>query len=398
VSTKKYKLAIIATHVIQYAIPLYKKISVHPDIELTVFFCSEQGLKPKLDSGFGVKFKWDTVDLDGLNYKFLNNYSPLPNPSNFFGLINPGIINELSKNRYDAILIGGYYLFSYWLAIYASYITKTPFILTGEPPILWRSKIRILTLGMIKKIFMPKLLDKASAILYIGKKSKDYYLSFRKDIGDKLFFSPYSVDNDLFFKKSKELQEKKDQIKQELGIPLGYPVILFLSKLIKWKRPLFLLEVFKQLKIPASLVFVGSGYRLNALKKYVKRNGLKRVFFFGFQNYSQVSKFYSIADIFTLPSLGESWGLVINEAMCFGLPIVTTDKVMAAYDLVQPEKNGYILPANDEKSFVDALEYLLNHPQERERMGRASIGLIKEWNYDCYIEGLLAALKFIKNK
>lgn len=398
VQSKKYKLAIIDSHIIQYYIPLYKKINAHPDIELTVFFCSDQGLKPKLDPGFGIKYKWDVINLEGLNYKFLKNFSPLPNPRYFWGLFNPGIINELKKNRYDAIIVKGYAFASYWLAFYAAYITKTPMILTGEPPTPWKSKIRILVTQTIKRMFMPYLLGMASAILFIGKKSKEFYLFYRKDIEYKLFFCPFSIDNEYYLQKAEEYRDKKVQLKEELSIPLDYPVILFLSKLIHRKQPMLLLKAFHGLKTPANLIFVGSGRRLKILKRYVKQHDLKHVYFFGFQNYSQVPKFYAISDIFVFPSLGESWGLVINEAMCFGLPIVTTDKVMSIYDLVYDGKNGYIIEAHNKGIFIKALEDLLNYPEKREMMGRISKQIIKQWNYDCWIAGLLGALQFIKNQ
>lgn len=395
---KKFKLAVITTHVIQYAVPLYKKISAHPDIDLTIFFCSQKGSVPMTDSGFNEKFKWDMINLEGLNHKFLKNYSPFDSVDNFFGLFNPGIIPEIKNNRYDAVFIGGYSIASFWLAFLACWLTRTPYILSGEPPSPLRSNARVMVTKWIKRLFMPALLEKSAAIIYIGEKSKEYYLSLNKRIGGKLFFCPYSVDNDYFLRQSEDLHSKKEQLKKELGIPADYPVILYLSKLTKWKRPMFLLKVFEKLDHPANLVYVGSGYRLPVLKEYISIHNLKRIFFFGFQNYSQVSKFYSIADIFVLPSMGESWGLVINEAMCFGLPVVVTNKVMSAYDLVKHGENGYIFSRDDLDSFVGALNNLLKNSGLRNSMGAKSLEIIRRWNYQGYIKGLLGALEYITKK
>ena len=128
------------------------------------------------------------------------------------------------------------------------------------------------------------------------------------------------------------------------------------------------------------------------------RRKIKNVFFFGFQNNSQVSKYYAIADIFVLPSQGESWGVVINEAMCFGLPIITTDKVMAAYDLVREGVNGYIFPPADTTALTLALEELLSDPAKRKKMGESSLQIISEWNYGLFVEGFIKALDFIHKK
>ncbi|TRZ95507.1 glycosyltransferase [bacterium] len=395
---KKYRVAIVSSHIIQYAIPLYRVINASSDIGLNIFFCSKQGLISKLDPGFKEKISWDNIDLDSLHYKFIKNYSPFAAVDRTYGLINLGIIGEIKRGKFDAVIIGGYFLLTFWLAFYAAYISKTPIILTGEPPSPYKSRLRILIMNNFKRLFLPRLIDKASAILYIGQKSKEYYLSFRRDIGEKLFFCPYSVDNDFYFSKAKEYSPKKDELKKELGVPLELPVILFLSKLIHWKRPMFLLETFARLNIPSVLVYVGSGYRYKALKKFVAKENIKNVVFFGFQNYTQIPKFYAIADIFVFPSLGESWGLVVNEAMCFGLPIITTDRVMSSYDLVRHGENGYIVKPEDKQDFQNRLEYLLSHPEERKKMGAVSLEIINKWNYSEYLKGLLSALDYIKKK
>lgn len=393
-SKKKYKIGIIISHVIQYAVPLYRKLSSHPEIELTVFFCSPKGLSSKYkDKEFGLNLQWDSVVLEGFKYKFLKNYSPLPNIDSIFGLINLDIFKELKSERYDAIVIPGYAKISYWLAFFAALLTKTPIIVTGEPPTPWRPKIKKTIFGIIKKILLPFMLKKTKGIFYIGLKSKEFYLDYYKKSINKMFFYPFCVDNDYYFSKYEEYKEKKNELKKELGLPLNYPVILYLSKLISWKRPDFLLRAYREIADKAILVFVGSGKKLPLLKKYARLHNLKNVYFFGFQNYSQVPKFYSIADIFVLPSLGESWGLVINEAMCFGLPVITTDQVMSYYDLVKNGVTGFVIEKNDSSSLSYYLDYLLAHPEVRLRMGRAAQDLIREWNYEINLKAYLDFFK-----
>lgn len=395
---KKYKIAVITTHIIQYAVPLYQKMHHHPEIDLTIYFCSNQGMGSKKDKDFGIKIKWDNIDLSGLKYKFLKNFSFLPNVSTPWGLINLQILKEIKENQYDAVMIGGYYTISFWLGFLICTFTKTPMILSGEPPSPWRSRLRRYIASELKKIFMPHLLNFSSAILYIGKRSKDYYLSYKEyttNLEEKLFFTPYAVDNDFLCAKFEEFKNRKKELKQALGIPTDYPVILFLSKLIKWKRPLTLLKVFRNINNPASLVYVGSGYRLKALREFAHRFQIKNVFFFGFQNYSELPKFYAMADIFVLPSLGESWGLVINEAMCFNLPVVTTNKVASAYDLVRDGENGYVLNTAGEHALAEKINHLLKFPERRQVMGEKSKEIILNWNYQRCVEGILQALDFI---
>jgi len=90
-----YRLAVLTSHPIQYQAPLWRKLAEHPQIDLTVYFCSDYGVTEKVDPGFGVKFKWDIPLLDGYRYKFLRNYSPKSNIRGFWGLFNPGIVKKL---------------------------------------------------------------------------------------------------------------------------------------------------------------------------------------------------------------------------------------------------------------------------------------------------------------
>ncbi len=121
----KYKLAILVSHPIQYQAPLFKKLAERPEVDLTVYFCWDFGVKETYDSEFGKKLEWNIPLLDGYQYKFLKNYSLKPS-SGFWGQINPSIILELLTNKYDAILIFGWNSFTNWLAFFTAFINKTP--------------------------------------------------------------------------------------------------------------------------------------------------------------------------------------------------------------------------------------------------------------------------------
>src|SRR5690242_10917715 len=89
-----YRLAVLASHPIQYQAPLYRALAAHPEIDLTVFFCSDWGLKPYHDEDFGQAVKWDIDLLEGYQSEFLANRSLSPNVARFFGLINPAIVRR----------------------------------------------------------------------------------------------------------------------------------------------------------------------------------------------------------------------------------------------------------------------------------------------------------------
>ncbi len=111
-------------------------------------------------------------------------------------------------------------------------------------------------------------------------------------------------------------------------------------------------------KVKSSLVFVGDGYLRDKMEKYINDNNLENVFIMGFRNQSELPGFYAMSDVFVLPSKLEPWGLVVNEAMCFGLPVIVSDQVGASGDLVVDDENGYIFPACNINALTKSLTEL----------------------------------------
>lgn len=394
----KYKLAVLTSHPIQYQAPLFKKLVQHPEIDLMIYFCSDYGVTEKIDPGFGVAFKWDIPLLDGYKYKFLKNYFFNPSGERLWLSINPGIIKELWKEQYDAILIHGYVSITSWLTFFGAWVTRTPIIFRGETVLQvnqsrWRQTI--------KRIILPKFFRRIKAFLPIGTRSKEFYQHY--GVSEKqMFLTPYSVDNDYFFAQSEKWHTEKMKIMEEIGASGRIPIILYVGKIYgaKGEGPLHLLKAFEktQKHLEATLIFVGDGKEKVILEAYVQKEGIKNVYFLGFKNQSELPKYYSIADIFVLPSLSETWGLAINEAMCYGLPIITTDAVSASVDLIHHGENGFIYPFGDINTLAAYLDKLIANPEKRQNMGKLSLEIISSWNYDACVEGILHALEFVKRK
>lgn len=388
----RYKLAMLDTHPVQYRAPLYKKIADHPDIDLTVYYCSDFGLKEYKDSGFGTNLKWDVPLLEGYEHKFLKNYSPRPS-LRFSGLINPGIYRELKKENYHAIIVHGYTIITNWISFFSALITKTPVIFQGETVLkkddLFKRTCKKIIYGILTKI--------SHAILYIGTKSKEFYDYYNVD-REKLFFTPYSVNNDFFIEQTDYWESNKDKIKGELNLPKELPIILYASKLISRKRPFDLLKAFKDLDNQAILIFVGDGEESQRMEEYVYNENIKNVFFLGFKNQSLLPKYYALADIFVLPSSFETWGLAINEAMCFSLPVITTYQTASSHDLIRHGENGFVYSAGDIGNLTKYLNILLENPEKRDKMGEKSLEIISTWNYDAYIDGMIEALNYMEGE
>jgi glycosyltransferase involved in cell wall biosynthesis len=135
-----------------------------------------------------------------------------------------------------------------------------------------------------------------------------------------------------------------------------------------------------------------------ALEGYASSQGIANVHFVGFKNQKELPRYFGAADVFVLPSGIEPWGLVINEAMNFGLPVICSDQVGCAADLVRPGENGYIFPVGNIQSLADRLLAVLSDGEKCESMGRRSRELVAEWGFGADAEGLVAALTFVSKK
>ena len=135
--------------------------------------------------------------------------------------------------------------------------------------------------------------------------------------------------------------------------------------MIPRKRPFDLLRAYEKIqeRMNAALVFVGDGIERSFLESYTKNNNLKNVYFTGFKNQTELPYYFAIADVFVLPSGDEPWGLIINEAMNSGLPIITTEAVGAVPDLVKDGINGFIYPVGDIEKLVNCLSGVMEQSE-----------------------------------
>jgi hypothetical protein len=165
---KKYKIGILSTHPIQYYVPWYRELAGYPEIELEVFYCHAQTPEDQAQAGFGVSFAWDIPLLEGYNYRFLNNKSRHPNVYTFFGCNTPEIKQIILQGSYDAFIIQGWYVLSFWQAIAACWKTRTPLLIRGDSHLgLCTSPIK----KALKYLFYRWFIPRFDAYLVVGKRN-----------------------------------------------------------------------------------------------------------------------------------------------------------------------------------------------------------------------------------
>lgn len=389
----KYRLAIIAPHPIQYQAPLFKKIAQDPKIEPVVYYCSKIGLEEYRDQGFGKSLKWDIPLLSGYKYKFLKNLNLSRQPG-LLALVNLGIVKEVLRNNYDAILIDGWMSVTNLLAVLAAFLTRTAILLRCETP-LNQELLKPAWKKAVKKYILRFFFSKFSAFLYIGEENKKFYV-FHGVPSQKLFFCPYAVDNARFKSGYRQLKDRKDEFKKGLGISPEKVVILFCGKLMPRKDPLDLLWAYEKIGYPhKALVYVGDGVLKEAMESFVRKKGIESVYLAGFKNQTELPYYYALADIFVLPSKLDTWGLVVNEAMCFKLPVIVSNLTGCAPDLVKDGENGYIFPDGAVDKLAFFLQGLCQDKEKRLKFGEKSFEIAENYSYEQDAAGILKALESV---
>jgi glycosyltransferase involved in cell wall biosynthesis len=359
-------------------------LAAHPRIDLTVYFCSRESLEAQdVLAMYKTNQPWGDEGelLQGYKHKFLRNFSPSPSYLNWpFGLINLGIWNELKREKPDAVIIMSWANVTWWLTILACSYYRIPFLYMTDANVqgeLGGSRWKV----WVKRVFLGKMLFRLTAgFLCAGAENEQLYRYYRVP-DEKLFPFAYSWGYEMFFHVSEELRPQRDRIRAELGVPEKRCVILFCGRLSKEKSPLHLLEAYRRVALPhKALVFVGDGELRETLQDYVVRHNLDSVHFFGFQNRREIQKFYAISDLLVLPSRKETWGIVVNEAMCFGLPVIVSDQVGAGKDLVRHGYNGFGFAQGNVEELASTIERFMQLSEgERSAMGLRSLDLVKKW-------------------
>ncbi|MBW4890093.1 glycosyltransferase family 4 protein [Mucilaginibacter sp. HMF5004] len=377
------------SHPIQYFAPLYQHISANTDIDLEVVYCSDESLKGKMDKGFGTNVQWDIPLMDGYKSVFIKNRSFKPSiHSGFFGLFNPGIISYLRKKPKSILVIHGWAYATHIMAIIAGKLTGHTVCIRAETP-QNQELLKNKYITFLKHLYLRFIFMFADKFLYVGKQNKLFY----KALGKKetnLVFTPYSVDNKRF--RSIFEETLKNVAREKLNLPAATNIILYSGKYITKKNPLDILKAFSLMDNEnATLVMVGDGELRPQMETFITGHRLNdKVVLTGFINQSLIPLYYRAADVFVMCSgLGETWGLSVNEAMNFGLPVIVSDTCGSSYDLVKNEVNGRVFETGNIEQLQKAMEDFVSKPDaDRVTISQNSLAIIDQYSYVQIAEGL----------
>jgi glycosyltransferase involved in cell wall biosynthesis len=375
-------LAVLTTHPIQYQVPLWQALSRDASVPFEVWYLSDHGVKPTYDVEFGKSFAWDLDSLDGYPHRFLSvNANANVDGFNKLRLVEP--LEKLFREKgVRAVWVQGWQVRAYWQAVWQAHACGIPVWLRGESNDLAPTpQLK----KQAKRILLGQFFRRVSQFLYIGQANRRLYENFGVR-EEQLQPAPYCVDNERFARQAEDLRPERAKIRREWNIPENAFCLLFAGKFIAKKHPFDLVAAARDLRLqsagrPLHLLFAGSGELGQEIRQVchvvfdaedaasirphvVGGNGhAPYASFTGLLNQTEISKAYVAADCLVLPSdYGETWGLVVNEALASGLPCVASDACGCSEDLIAPLDSAYRFRLGDTASLSSALLSLVERP------------------------------------
>lgn len=385
-------MLLVATHPVQYAAPLFQLLAQHRRVETLVAYCSLDGARKFRDPTFGIELQWDIPLLDGYSWVHVANVSRRLGLERFLGHFNPGLWHLVRRGAFDAIVaFTGYRHASFWTVVVAAKTSGTALLFgtdahSLEPRDHSRWKLQL------KRWLWPWLFRVADVVI-VPSSGTAALMRLLGLPAKRVMLTPYTVHNDWWLQQAASVN--RAAVRAQWNIPADARVVLFCAKLQSWKRPRDVLLALAQANVVgAYLVYAGDGPLRGELEAEARELGIgDRIRFLGFVNQSQLPAVYCSADLLVLPSEYEPFGVVVNEAMLCGLPVVASDQVGAARDLIVTRRTGFVYPVGDADALAATLRTVLTDEALLQAMSTGAREHMETWSPERNVETLVDAVE-----
>lgn len=316
-----------------YRVEFFNKLSKYCDLTVLI---ERKKANDRNDKWFNEKINFKAIFLKS---KKLGNESSLS-----FEII------KYLKCDYHIIILGGYSSPTDMIASLYMKLHKIPYVLNADGGFINYNEKKINM--YIKRFFI----SSAKYWLSSGKETNKYLIYYgakKKNI----YNFPFTSLNKSDILTNPISKYEKLLLKQEKGI-FEERVILSIGRYIYIKGFDWMINAYKELDKNTGVYIIG-GVPSQEYIDLKEKNNMYNLHFVDFQNKSEILKWYRLADIFVLPTRGDVWGLVINEAMSQGLPVITTNRCIAGLEMIESGTNGYIVPVGDERALLNVTNNLL---------------------------------------
>lgn len=354
-------LLIFEAHPVPYHAPVFRALQQEFDVPVHVIYGSDFSLTGYLDQGFATQLSWDQTLLEGYSSQFLSRVSE-GGAKNYDEVRPWGMTRLADAHPVSAVLSIGYYARYDLSGIGYAIRRGFPLLFRGETND--ETHLRGPLYNLMRTLYLRRLYARCSGMLYIGQRSKQHFQRYGAP-SEKLFFSPYCIDEQCFESSSDRATQNRNQVRRSLGIADDTKVILFSGKLSKKKGVDLLVAAIhslpEEVRKDLHLLLVGDGPLRVQLEQQLAESSTFSASFAGFQNQDTLAAYYQAADLLVLPSRErETWGVVVNEALLNGLPCIVSDRVGCHPDLIKPGVTGEVCPANDVQGLAQSIQTLLD--------------------------------------
>ena len=368
------RLVIITEIISPYRIPLFNALAQQEDVDLHVIFLAETdpGLRQWLVYKEEIAF----------------SYEVLPSWRRQIGrynvLLNRGVEAALAHACPDVILCGGYNYVASWQALAWARGRGIPFFLWSESNLEDMRPGRSL-IELLKHDF----LQACTGFVVPGRAARDYLLTLgiREN---RIFTAVNAVDNHLFKTAADSARRNASQMRSQLDLPQRY--FLFVGRLVREKGVFELLSAYAKLdealRQQIGVVFAGDGpcrARLEAEASSISKGTVR---FVGFAQREQLAVYYGLAEMLILPTYSDTWGLVVNEAMACGLPIILSSAAGCGPDLITENWNGVTVPPRNISDLATAMQDVASRPETCSQMGMNSRERIRQYSPHEWAQGV----------
>ncbi len=359
---------IFDTHPIQYRSPLFRKICDQDPTARVLFFGTgfdgdkwwfkERGAIPTQtwEMPLTEGFPNETLPLSG---------KPLPAKLRYLRKL-------LTDEKPRAILLFGYYLAENWVLWFYARKMGIAVVFLGETFQEDFTTLRTIVSRPLRRHFLAGL----TKIVTIGSRNHAYYR--RLGISEAVLVSgKYAVNNDFFLLEPSAALSARQRIRKSLGIGEKDFVTLFVGRLFERKRPKDIFHVHKKVNDPKyHTIVVGNGPQQGFMNSLAE--GTPNFHLVGFKNQGETREFYCAADVLCVPSEFETWGLVVNEAFCAGVPAVVSEDCGVAGDLVTPGETGFVFAVGDTDGAARHIAQLRDGTWDLKAMGQNAKARVRD--------------------
>lgn len=373
----KVKLVVLTEIVSPYRIPVFNALAAREDIELQVIFLAETDPTQREWKVYKEEIKFPYLVLPSWRRRYRGRNI----------LLNRGLSAVLKQLAPDVMLCGGYNYLASWQALAWARKNRVPFLAWIESTSRdARSNHRWI------ELFKKKFISRCDAFVVPGKSSTEYVQSFNISPAN-IFVAPNAVDIAYFSQKSAEARAAEHLYRQKLGLPERF--FLYVGRLVKEKGVFDLLTAYGRLphkiRNETGIVFVGNGPARHELMRQASEISCGIVKFPGFVQREDMPFYYGLAEACLLPTYSDPWGLVVNEAMACGLPIIITDVAGCVADLVEDQWNGLIVPSRRPSQLTAAMQRIADSSDARFAMGQRGRKRIIEYSPESCAAGIAQA-------